>query len=386
MSNQLGRLTQQILVNKSGAGVAYGDVVVIDTANANAFKTTTTGQYVDTPIGVCIEPNGILNNAQGMIAFGGAIGRINLDTAAAIGDWIHTFTVAGQGHPHTAPVDAGDFAVALEASSTPKALINSGGSGGGGATNVPTVILTLTNQTGGSVNQGDVVLIDTANANSFSSDSIFGAVKGESDFLVGVVLDTTIGIGASGKVIVGGYAPKVNMDASTGVGSYIMILGASLQATLANIPGDFIGGGAPGTFGYLLDTGTAPPALIWNPPLRPQEIRLGGQSANLNTGTAQILASVPPGFSALITRIIIRNASVSLTTVSFSIGWNSASFNDVVADATHTEINSATVYTVLVPKIGAAVGTTGSSLKLKNNVLQGAPASANFEVFGYIFP
>src|ERR671923_343502 len=119
----LNRTGVALLTNKSGGSVAQGDVVIVDTANASAFTTTTTGAFVNGQIGVVLEPNGIANNAPGLVAFSGWIPKINLNTAATIGQLLKTHTVAKQATPHSAPLVAGDFAIALEASATPKALL-----------------------------------------------------------------------------------------------------------------------------------------------------------------------------------------------------------------------------------------------------------------------
>jgi hypothetical protein len=77
--------------------------------------------------------------------------------------------------------------------------------------------------------------------------------------------------------------------------------------------------------------------------------------------------------------------STSLTTVSFSVGWNSGSSNDVIANATHTELTGATLYTALLAKTGAKVGVGNNSdvLRIKCNTPQGGAATADFDVFGY---
>lgn len=106
---------------------------------------------------------------------------------------------------------------------------------------------------------------------------------------------------------------------------------------------------------------------------------------DLNTATANSLYTVPSGRTCVPTHIVIRNASTSLTTVSFSIGFNSAPFNNIVADATHTELTGATLYTVLVAKAGATVGNAGDILKLLDNVLQGGAATCTVDVYGYLF-
>ncbi len=115
----LNRTTQVLLTNKSGGALVYGDVVVLDNTNANGFITTTSAGLSTRGLGVILEPNGIANNASGMVAVGGWCPQVNLNTAAAVGQFIKTHTVAGQGTPHASPQVEGDFAVALSASATP---------------------------------------------------------------------------------------------------------------------------------------------------------------------------------------------------------------------------------------------------------------------------
>ena len=119
----LNRTGVSVLQNKSGSSVAQGDTVIINTAAASSFTTTTTSGFVNGLIGVVLEPNGIANDAYGLVAFGTWIPKINLNTAATIGQFIKHHSVAKQGTPHDAPMVAGDFAIALEASATPKALL-----------------------------------------------------------------------------------------------------------------------------------------------------------------------------------------------------------------------------------------------------------------------
>lgn len=106
---------------------------------------------------------------------------------------------------------------------------------------------------------------------------------------------------------------------------------------------------------------------------------------NLNTATETNLYTCPNGVSAVITRIILRLASTSLTTVSISFGWNAATDNDVIATATHTELTGNTLYTVLIPKTGAKVGVAAGVLSALCNILQGGAATCTIDVFGYQF-
>lgn len=119
----LNRTSVQLLTNKSGGSVAQGDVVVIDTSTASSFTTTDITGYTAQQIGVVVEPNGIANNAVGLIATGGYVTVVNLDSAASLGDFIKTDTVAKQGTPHATPSVAGDFAQALNTGTTPEAIL-----------------------------------------------------------------------------------------------------------------------------------------------------------------------------------------------------------------------------------------------------------------------
>jgi hypothetical protein len=112
-----------ILTNKSGGALSYGDVVALDNSNVDGFTTTTTSGLSSRVIGVICEPLGIANNGSGSIVLSGFCPRVNLNTAASIGDFLKTHTVAGQATPHSAPQVEGDFGVALQASSTPEAIL-----------------------------------------------------------------------------------------------------------------------------------------------------------------------------------------------------------------------------------------------------------------------
>jgi len=119
----LGRTETALLYNKSGGNLAYGAVVVIDTANASSFTTTTVSGFIAGRVGVILDPNGIANNAIGLVAFSGYVPQINLASSAGIGDLLKAHTVAGQATPHAAPAQSGDFGQALATGSTPPAVL-----------------------------------------------------------------------------------------------------------------------------------------------------------------------------------------------------------------------------------------------------------------------
>lgn len=107
-------------------------------------------------------------------------------------------------------------------------------------------------------------------------------------------------------------------------------------------------------------------------------------SVNMNTGTATSLYPCASN-RCVITKIVISNVSLSLTTASYSYGWSSPAFADVIDNATHTELGSSLQYTVLYPKVGAKLGLSGDTFKVLMNTLQGAAATARMDVFGYTY-
>lgn len=108
-------------------------------------------------------------------------------------------------------------------------------------------------------------------------------------------------------------------------------------------------------------------------------------SVNMNTATATTLFTCPSGKTCVVTRVVISNASASLTTASWCYGWESATFTNVINTATHSELTGATLYTVLVPKIGATLGTSTGTFRTLNTILQGGAATTRMDVFGYIY-
>jgi hypothetical protein len=108
-------------------------------------------------------------------------------------------------------------------------------------------------------------------------------------------------------------------------------------------------------------------------------------AVDMNTATATTLYVVPTGKSCLISKVIMRLASTSLTTVSVSFGWTSTAFADVIANATHTELTGNTLYTILFPMVGAKVGTAAATFKVLDNTLQGGAATVTIDVYGILF-
>lgn len=106
---------------------------------------------------------------------------------------------------------------------------------------------------------------------------------------------------------------------------------------------------------------------------------------DLNTATPTALYTVPTGFYCVIDHMRVRAASTSLTTASASSGFNSAAYNDVIADGAMTELTASDLHKKRDAKAGAKIGAAGNVLYWQNNTLQGAAATATVDVFGYLF-
>lgn len=117
------------------------------------------------------------------------------------------------------------------------------------------VVQTLTNQSGGSVIAGDVVIIDTAHDESFvtTTSAAYSASQ------VCIALDS-IAAAATGRVLLQGYAPLVNVSASATRGYYLFTHTVAKQATSGAA---FV----TGAFGQVLKAGTTPSAYIFPPAL-----------------------------------------------------------------------------------------------------------------------
>lgn len=108
-------------------------------------------------------------------------------------------------------------------------------------------------------------------------------------------------------------------------------------------------------------------------------------AVDMNTATATTLYTSPTGRSTIIKSVTVRNCSTSITTASYSFGWNSATFNDVIANATHTELTGSTLGTSIAAKVGFTVGTSTGTFKVLMNTLQGGAATCTMDVWGYTF-
>ena len=118
-SNTYGRQVVIPLLNKSGGGVIAGDVVVIDTANNDAFTTDTAGAFIG---GVGVAQETIASNATGRILTAGYAALVNVNASVTRGQFGKTHTVAKQA-TGTATRGVGTFCQWLTGGTTPDALV-----------------------------------------------------------------------------------------------------------------------------------------------------------------------------------------------------------------------------------------------------------------------
>lgn len=113
------------------------------------------------------------------------------------------------------------------------------------------------------------------------------------------------------------------------------------------------------------------------------EGKLSTTSVNLNVTTKTTLYTVPASKVAYITKVVVRDASTSLTTAEFGVGYD-ANGTDVIGNAAHTGLTGPTLYEIIPAKVGALEGAAAAVLGLKCGTAQGAAATAVVDVFGYL--
>lgn len=117
-----------------------------------------------------------------------------------------------------------------------------------------TQVVLLTNKSGGSLAQGDVGIVDSANASAVTTTTTSGFVNGQ----VAVVLDPAgIANNASGAFAIGGYIPKINLSGSASLGDVFKTHTVAKQAVRHAAPL------VAGDFGIVLATGTTPAAILF---------------------------------------------------------------------------------------------------------------------------
>ena len=136
------------------------------------------------------------------------------------------------------------------------------------------LVIPLTNKSGGGVVAGDVVVVDTTNNDAFTTTT-------SANFTGGVgIAQETIASNVVGRVLVSGYAPLVNVNASVTRGHYGATFTVAKQATDAGASRGV------GTFCQFLTGGTTPDAIMYpvdllgssltNPMIAQDDMIIGG--------------------------------------------------------------------------------------------------------------
>lgn len=139
----------------------------------------------------------------------------------------------------------------------------------------------LTNKSGGSLAQGDVVIVDSANAAAVTTTTTSGFINGR----IGVVLEPNgIANNDLGMIAFSGYVPKINLSSSASLGDLVKTHTVAKQGVRHAAPA------AAGDFAQVLGTGTSPAALLFGSVL---QAAFDG-SAITGTGTFALSGDISP--------------------------------------------------------------------------------------------
>lgn len=104
-----------------------------------------------------------------------------------------------------------------------------------------------------------------------------------------------------------------------------------------------------------------------------------------NTTTKQTILTVPTGSRAIITQVIVREATSDASACSFAFGFD-ASAADVVATATIGALTTGSGFPVgqaLISLGGAAIGESGDVFGTQPTIASAAPGTCTVDVIGY---
>jgi len=142
-----------------------------------------------------------------------------------------------------------------------------------------TIASLLLNSSGGNVSKGDVVIVGSSVASSFTTTTTVGL---QSD-LIGVALED-IPSGSQGMVAVQGYVPKINLSASASLGDTFCTHSVAKQAVPHSLR-------QIGDFGQVLTTGSTPEAILFTVVDRPAIAVLRDEKAANTQGGASTSGS-----------------------------------------------------------------------------------------------
>jgi len=106
---------------------------------------------------------------------------------------------------------------------------------------------------------------------------------------------------------------------------------------------------------------------------------------DMNAVAATTLFIVPVGNTMVVTHVVIRNASIALDTADFGFGY-AAGETDVIGHAVlGAGLTAAAKYRIMHADNGAVIGAETELFKIGVDIAQGAAATMDVDVFGYLF-
>jgi len=275
--------------------------------------------------------------------------------------------------PQSANVGAGDTGYATQYNNLRLDVFNFAG------------IYLWTNNSGGSVAAGDVVVFDKSSSNYFKTTTVQGDKS-----VLGVVISTSISNGATGYIARRGNW-RVNLNAAVTVGQ------ALITSTVAKLAIPNGGAVQDGYIGFVTDASGSPTYCMAD--INPNTTRTGGQVTLVSTTMGNSTGSSPV---TLISGLAVSGnnrllvVAVSLRTTSggsiTSVSWNGTNMTRVGGsdynDAGNPNSNFAIFYMLASPGTGNVVMTFVNTISASccvavvlNDVNQSTPVTTN----GYSF-
>lgn len=124
MTNSLlNRSGVLVAKNLSGAAAPFGTVGILGGGEERSFDTIASAGYKASTVVVVVEPDGIADDAYGMVAMAITVPKLLLDGEADLFDFVKVSGTAGLGTPHAGPPQVGDFAQVLDDGDEPPAVL-----------------------------------------------------------------------------------------------------------------------------------------------------------------------------------------------------------------------------------------------------------------------
>lgn len=201
----------------------------------------------------------------------------------------------------------------------------------------------LQNKSGGALAQGDVCIVDDANAEAITTTTTSGYTSGR----IGVILDLAgIEDEAFGLVVFAGYVPKINLSGTGNIGDVVKthtVAGQGVRHAAPFVAGDFA---------QVLGTSASPSALLFGVPV------ISGSASKGVTGITKLRKTA------------VQNIATGAWR---TITWDAEDYDNLDAFDSGTSTSNITVPTgITLAKVAlftcwANNSTSGRYINLKNN-------------------